>query len=46
VTAWSEANNPFFAGAHADLLALIPFALIVGFLFLVAREKVLTPRRT
>jgi hypothetical protein len=25
---------------------LIPFALIVGFLFLVAREKVLTPRRT
>jgi uncharacterized oligopeptide transporter (OPT) family protein len=46
VTAWSEANNPFFAGAHADLLALIPFVLIVGFLFLVAREKVLTPRRT
>ena len=41
VTHWAETSNPFYSGAHADLLALIPFAAIVGFLFLVAREKVL-----
>ncbi len=46
VTKWSTANNPFFEGPHADLLALLPFAAIVGFLYLVAREKVLTPKRT
>jgi hypothetical protein len=45
VTDWSTANNPFFAGEHADLLALVPFALIVGFLYLVAREKLLTPSK-
>ena len=43
VTKWSTANNPFYAGPNADLLALIPFALIAGFLFLVAREKMLGP---
>ena len=26
LTAWATAHNPFFAGPHADLLALIPFA--------------------
>jgi putative OPT family oligopeptide transporter len=45
VTKWSESRNPFYAGEHADLLALLPFALIVVFLFLVAREKVLTSRK-
>jgi putative OPT family oligopeptide transporter len=42
VTSWSEANNPFYAGEHADVLALIPFLIIAGFLFLVAREKMLS----
>jgi len=46
VTKWSKANNPFFAGENADLLALVPFAAIVGFLLLVAREKLLVNRRT
>jgi putative OPT family oligopeptide transporter len=34
---WSTANNPLFAGPHADLLALIPFAILVFLLWLVAR---------
>ncbi len=41
VTGWSSVHNPFYAGESADLLALIPFAVMVGFLFLVARGKVL-----
>jgi putative OPT family oligopeptide transporter len=45
VTDWSTANNPFYNGEHADLLALIPFSLIVFFLYLVAREKLLVTRR-
>ena len=46
VTDWSIAHNPFFAGPWADLLALIPFAALMGFLFLVARGKVLAPRKS
>ncbi|WP_414664666.1 OPT family oligopeptide transporter [Horticoccus sp. 23ND18S-11] len=46
VTKWSAANNPFFEGPHADALALIPFTAIVIYLYLVAREKLLTPKRT
>jgi putative OPT family oligopeptide transporter len=46
VTKWAEAKNPFFAGPNADLLSLIPFAAIVGFLFLVAREKLLVNKPT
>jgi uncharacterized oligopeptide transporter (OPT) family protein len=45
VTEWSTAHNPFYGGEHADLLALVPYALIVGFLYLVAREKVLVTRK-
>lgn len=45
VTAWSAANNPFFAGPYADLLALIPFTLICVVLYLVAREKLFAPRK-
>jgi uncharacterized oligopeptide transporter (OPT) family protein len=41
LTSWSTANNPFFAGPNADLLALIPFVLLTGFLWLAGREKVL-----
>ncbi|MDO8540121.1 MAG: oligopeptide transporter, OPT family [Opitutaceae bacterium] len=44
VTKWSTANNPFFAGPSADLLALVPFGLLMVFLYLVAREKVLTSK--
>ncbi len=36
---WAEASNPFFAGPDANLLTLIPYALIIAVLFWVAREK-------
>ncbi|HEY0946864.1 MAG TPA: oligopeptide transporter, OPT family [Opitutaceae bacterium] len=42
---WSLAHNPFFAGAHADALSLLPFAVLVGFLYFVAREKLLAPKK-
>jgi putative OPT family oligopeptide transporter len=41
---WAEANNPFFAGASADLLALIPFAILAVVLYLVGREVLLSGR--
>lgn len=46
LTRWSVANNPLFAGAHSDLLALIPFVLLAGFLYLVAHERVLVSKRS
>ena len=39
VAKWAERSNPFFAGAHADLLSLIPYVAIVLLLYWVAREK-------
>lgn len=44
VTGWSAGNNPFYGGANADLLSLIPFGALCGFLYFVAREKLLKPR--
>jgi putative OPT family oligopeptide transporter len=43
VTAWSAAHNPFFGGESADLLALIPFVLIVAVLYRAGREKAPQP---
>lgn len=34
-------NNPFANGVNSDLLSLIPFVLLLGFLYLVARGKLL-----
>ena len=34
-------HNPFFAGANADWLALIPFVVLVGILYLAGREMFL-----
>lgn len=45
ITEWSAANNPFFEGSYADALAIIPFAVIVGFLYLVSREKLLVHKK-
>ena len=42
---WATAYNPFFHGPHADLLALIPFAILCVLLYLVGRNVLLTPRR-
>ncbi|TMQ70802.1 MAG: peptide transporter, partial [Candidatus Eisenbacteria bacterium] len=44
LTKWAEASNPFFAGPSSDLLSLIPFVLLTGFLLLVGREKLLGPK--
>ncbi len=41
---WSTANNPFFHGAYSDLLALIPFAVLVTLLYLVGRDKLLAAK--
>ncbi|MDP2136620.1 MAG: oligopeptide transporter, OPT family [Candidatus Didemnitutus sp.] len=45
ITNWSLANNPFFEGPNANLLALIPFGAICGLLYFVAREKLLTAKK-
>jgi uncharacterized oligopeptide transporter (OPT) family protein len=41
INKWAEASNPFFAGPHADWLALLPFAALAIFLYLVWREMLL-----
>lgn len=38
-------HNPFFNGPHADLLSLIPYGLLCGFLYFVAKEKSLAPAK-
>jgi putative OPT family oligopeptide transporter len=40
---WAEASNPFFAGASADALSVIPYAAIVLLLWWVGREKPAKP---
>ena len=39
VTAWAENSNPFFSGPAADLLSLLPYAVIMALLLWAAREK-------
>jgi uncharacterized oligopeptide transporter (OPT) family protein len=41
ITTWSKTNNPFFEGPNADLLSLIPFAILVGILWLVGNGQLL-----
>jgi putative OPT family oligopeptide transporter len=41
---WSAAQNPFFNGAYADLLALIPFIFLSVLLYLVGRDALLVRR--
>jgi putative OPT family oligopeptide transporter len=43
---WATANNPFFSGAHSDLLATFPFILLCIALYLVGRDVLLRPRPT
>jgi putative OPT family oligopeptide transporter len=43
--AWSSAHNPFFNGPLEDVLSMIPFVLLTGFLYLVAREKLLGAKK-
>jgi putative OPT family oligopeptide transporter len=39
LTEWSTANNPFFSGPRADLLALIPFAALTVLLLATGQAK-------
>ena len=43
---WAEKHNAFYSGPWSNGLSLLPYALLCGFLFLVAREKLLAPRRS
>jgi putative OPT family oligopeptide transporter len=45
ITDTMRRTNPFFSGASADLLALIPFALLTLLLYLTGREMVLAGRK-
>ncbi|MBC3935032.1 OPT family oligopeptide transporter [Undibacterium rugosum] len=36
---WATAHNPFFNGPNADALSLLPYLVIAGILYWVAREK-------
>ena len=44
ITRWAAAHNPFFAGPHADWLALMPFVALSALLYLVGREVLLRSR--
>lgn len=39
---WSTLNNPFFDGEWADVLSLIPFAILIVLLYLAGREFILS----
>ncbi|MDQ2987980.1 MAG: peptide transporter, partial [Pseudomonadota bacterium] len=39
LTGWAEKANPFFAGANADWLSLIPYGGIAFLLFWIGRER-------
>jgi putative OPT family oligopeptide transporter len=45
INTWASDHNPFFAGANADWLALIPFVLLAGFLYLTGRQMRLAQKR-
>jgi putative OPT family oligopeptide transporter len=38
ITRWAAERNPFFAGAHANWLALLPFAALVVWLYWTGRK--------
>lgn len=41
LTDWAVANNPFFEGPYADALSMIPFGIMLVFLWLVGNGKLL-----
>jgi putative OPT family oligopeptide transporter len=45
LTTWSRAHNPFFEGPNADLLALVPFAILLAMLLAVGTEKWLAGKK-
>jgi putative OPT family oligopeptide transporter len=45
MTQWARANNPFFEGPYADELAMIPFVILMLFLWLVGRGTLLAGKK-
>jgi uncharacterized oligopeptide transporter (OPT) family protein len=45
VTVFMTRVNPFFAGDRSDVLALIPFLILIGLLYLAGREAILASKR-
>ena len=45
INTWASDHNPFFAGPNADWLALMPFVVLAGFLYLTGRQMRLTQKR-
>jgi uncharacterized oligopeptide transporter (OPT) family protein len=45
INTWATDHNPFFAGPNADWLAMIPFVLLAGLLYLTGRQMRLTQKR-
>ncbi len=45
ITEWSTAHNPFYEGAWAHALSMLPYLALCVFLYLVAREKLLSPKK-
>lgn len=43
-TKWAKTSNPFFEGPDSNWLSMIPFVLLTGLLWLVAREFLLAPK--
>ena len=43
---WSAANNAFFRGPNADVLSLIPFAILVAILLMTGRGRLFAPKET
>jgi putative OPT family oligopeptide transporter len=39
MSAWAQAANPFYAGAGADALSILPYAAIVLLLYWIGRDK-------
>jgi len=39
ITKWAETSNPWFGGPNADWLALMPFVILVGILYITARQN-------
>jgi hypothetical protein len=42
---WASEHNPFFDGPNADWLALIPFVVLIGVLYLTGMQMRLTQKR-
>jgi len=46
ITKWAETSNPFYAGPYSDWLALLPFAAMTVFLYLVGRGSMLAGKKS